>query len=465
LDNDETKNIILNNEQLFKYNAVVRYINIHQDISRLATQLSCSDETALRYVDGYKAGGKAFFARKETGKVSNRVMSTETKEKIIYLYQHKYAGWTYEHFNEFLKKHENIHYSKTSVRDLLIKNCLLSPSVRKYTSAMVKKLQAERTKKNETKENARSNIEENMELRSLLDHDPHPFRPRKRYSGELIQVDAATHCWFGDTKTYLHIAVDDATSKLLAGFFDTQETLYAYFNVLKDVLLNHGIPSTILSDNRNVFTNNLYEDVRDRITQFGYACENLGIRLKATSIPQTKGRVERALKTLQHRLPLELRIAGVSTIAGANAFLGQYIIEYNSKFGKEAIEPNDVFADPPSADEINLLLSTHYERPVGVNGVIRFESTDYVVLNSNGNLVNLRKGLKGNVTKTLDGSLYFNIANDTYALKARTLTKPDSKECRAEIDVIPHLEITIPKNMHIWKTTTFERFVNKQTLE
>ncbi|MBF0781194.1 hypothetical protein IR114_09035, partial [Granulicatella sp. 19428wC4_WM01] len=39
---------------------------------------------------------------------------------------------------------------------------------------------------------------------------------------------------------------------------------------------------------------------------FGFACFQLGISLKTTSIPQGKGRVERLNNTLQSRLPVDL---------------------------------------------------------------------------------------------------------------------------------------------------------------
>lgn len=39
-------------------------------------------------------------------------------------------------------------------------------------------------------------------------------RPRCAYFGEMLQMDASIHLWFGDTKTQLHIAVDDATGTI-----------------------------------------------------------------------------------------------------------------------------------------------------------------------------------------------------------------------------------------------------------
>jgi hypothetical protein len=43
---------------------------------------------------------------------------------------------------------------------------------------------------------------------------------------------------------------------------------------------------------------------------------------------QAKGRVERAHHTLQDRLVKELRLAGISTIEAANAFLPSFVADY-----------------------------------------------------------------------------------------------------------------------------------------
>lgn len=67
--------------------------------------------------------------------------------------------------------------------------------------------------------------------KSILEiNEAHPRRPRKTYFGELLQMDASIHNWFGDTKTQLHIAVDDATGAILGAYFDEQETLKGYFH-------------------------------------------------------------------------------------------------------------------------------------------------------------------------------------------------------------------------------------------
>jgi hypothetical protein len=67
---------------------------------------------------------------------------------------------------------------------------------------------------------------------------------------DYIQMDASVHHWFGRNKTQLHIAVDDATGAI---YFDTQETLNAYYHILYQILTKYGIPYMFLTDRRTVF--------------------------------------------------------------------------------------------------------------------------------------------------------------------------------------------------------------------
>ena len=52
------------------------------------------------------------------------------------------------------------------------------------------------------------------------------------------------------------------------------------------------------------------------LTQFGRAMQELDIQIICANTPQAKGRVERANQTLQDRLVKELRLRGISDIAG-----------------------------------------------------------------------------------------------------------------------------------------------------
>ena len=104
-------------------------------------------------------------------------------------------------------------------------------------------------------------------------------------------MDASGIVWFGDTYATLHLAVDDASGTVVGAFFDYQETLYGYYNVLKQILEKYGIPNEFLTDNRTIFTYKSISDPtteHDTYTQFAYACKSVGISIKTSSVPQKK---------------------------------------------------------------------------------------------------------------------------------------------------------------------------------
>lgn len=90
---------------------------------------------------------------------------------------------------------------------------------------------------------------------------------------------------------HLHVAIDDADGKIVGAYFDYQETLKGYYNVLHQILTNHGIPALFYTDRRTVFEykrKNRPSDAEDTFTQFSYAYHNLGIDIKTTSVPQAR---------------------------------------------------------------------------------------------------------------------------------------------------------------------------------
>ncbi|MBF9672457.1 ISNCY family transposase, partial [Streptococcus pseudopneumoniae] len=64
----------------------------------------------------------------------------------------------------------------------------------------------------------------------------HPSRPRKKFAGELIQMEASPHAWFGAETSNLHLAIDDASGNILGAYFDKKENLNAYYHVLEQIL-------------------------------------------------------------------------------------------------------------------------------------------------------------------------------------------------------------------------------------
>jgi hypothetical protein len=72
--------------------------------------------------------------------------------------------------------------------------------------------------------------------------------------------------------------------------------------------------------------------------------KQLGIEHIAAYSPEARGRSERLFRTLQDRLPKELRLAGITTIEAANAWIkAHYMAEHNALFAIAPAEDGTAF--------------------------------------------------------------------------------------------------------------------------
>jgi hypothetical protein len=205
---------------------------------------------------------------------------------------------------------------------------------------------------------------------------PHQPRRRRDCLGELVQIDGSEHAWFeirGGTCTLLAF-VDDATSRLMQMRFVASESAFDYFRTIRAYLQAYGKPVALYSDKHGIFRVNAKDAVGgDRITQFGRALMALNIDIICANSPQAKGRIERAFGTLQDRMVKELRLAGVSTIAAANAWLPGFIDSYNARFGRQPANAKDVHRPLTAADNLDEILAWREPRTVTLNLTLQYD--------------------------------------------------------------------------------------------
>jgi Winged helix-turn helix len=207
---------------------------------------------------------------------------------------------------------------------------------------------------------------------------PSPHQPRRRRDclGELVQIDGSEHAWFearGETCTLLAF-VDDATSRLMQLRFVASESAFDYFRTIRAYLETHGKPVALYSDKHGVFRVNAKDAVGgDGITQFGRALMDLNIDIICANSPQAKGRIERAFGTLQDRMVKELRLAGISTLAAANAWLPGFITAYNARFGRKPLNAKDLHRPLTGADNLDEILAWREERTVTNNLTLHYD--------------------------------------------------------------------------------------------
>ena len=428
---------------------------------RAALTLGCTKRHINRMLAGYRREGKAFFVHGNRGRKPATTIPEETRNTVVDLYRNKYYQANFRHYTELLEERENIRISPSSVAKILEAESILSPRV---TKARTKRIKKELLIK---KENASSKKEADAIQANLVAvEDAHSRRPRCAYFGEMQQMDASPYEWVPGQTWHLHLAIDDATGTVTGAWFDTQETLSGYYHVFHQILTNYGIPYQFFTDRRTIFTykqKNSPSLDEDTYTQFAYACKQLGVLLESSSVPQAKGRVERLNQTLQSRLPVELRLAGITTIEGANEFLHSYIKKFNAKFSLPIHHTKSVFVEQPSDETINLILAVLNERTVDCGHCIRFQNQHYRMLDNRGLQVHYRNGTKTMVIQAFDGSLYCCVNDkEIYALEKVPERYPSSKNLDAEQPAQKPKKKYIPPMNHPWRRSAFRKFVQNQ---
>lgn len=443
-----------------KYQIIKKLVDTTGNKQNAALKLGCTVRHINRLIVGYKKSGKEIFVHGNHAYQPISTIPEETKQLILNLYQTKYYECNLTHYQELLTEMEGIQISTSSISSLLRKQHILSPKAHRSTKKKVKKELIALKAKAKTKK-AQASIQN-----SLLDlEEAHPRHPRCAFFGEMIQMDASEFIWFGDTKAHLHIAVDDATGMLTGAFFDTQETLNGYYNVLHQILTDYGIPYQFFTDNRTVFEYKKKGDSdieKDTFTQFGYACKQLGIDIRTSSIPQSKGRVERMNGTLQSRLPVELRLKGISSIDEANQFLNSYIKKFNKRFALPIDSIKSVFETQPNSNKINLTLAILSSRKIDNGSCLKYHNDYYLPVDVNGHAVHHRKGTSVMVIKAFDGELYSSIGEHIYGLEKL----PEHHLTSNAFDLAQLPEISkkkyIPPMSHPWKKASFDKYMKKQ---
>lgn len=450
------KGVTLTVNENNKYIIIKNLVEKNGNKKRAALKLGVSLRSINRYIQKYSLSGKAAFRHKNHDNKPTTTISLETKAKIVNLYKFKYFDFNFSHFNEKLSELENIFISYSALYSILSNAGFVSKKARKSTKRF----------HNSNHIITNSHIVDDVLIKNneVDISSTHPRQERAKYFGEVIQMDASEHLWFGDTKAQLHLAIDDAYGVIVGAYFDKQETLNGYYHVFHQILSNYGIPLSFLVDKRTIF---YYKSLKmksldkDYYTQFSFACSLLGTGIDATSVPQTKGKVERSFNTHQDRLISELRLAGITTIEEANEFLTKYVPQHNKKFALPLNHSKSVFDKQPDEEEINLILATRYERIIDKGNCIKFKNHYYQTFENN-KLITLRPKSKCIVIKAYDGQLYLECKDKIYELKRLKIRKEVSKAI--DLDII-NKEVRskshTPASTHPWRHTLIKNHQKK----
>ena len=450
--------IILNIMEELKYKTIKNVVSGRTTKKRAESILNLSPRQINRLIIKYKTCGKLGFAHGNRNKKSPRKIDDDISKLIIDLYTNNYYDFSINHFNEILQKKHNIKISYPTLKRILADAYIISIYAHKKTKIKMKKLI--KLKGNNL------NIDQNSIIRINAIIDKKDARPRKekpKYEGEVIEMDACEHVWFGDTKTHLHGSIDVSTGKILGLYFDTQETLNGYYHITKQMILNYGIPARIKTDKRTVFeyTSKIKRDIEvDTFTQYGYMCNALGINLTCSSIPESKPHIERLWGTLQKRLIPLMREANICCISEANAFIQLYINTFNQQFSVHNHNNTNVYTkDSIVEKEIDKYLSVISFRIVDKGHSIKYKN-DYYKFELDGKQEYIAPKLKVLVIKDFNGNLYSTIdgLKNFYEL----VKIKDFQEYSAEFDIDRQIEVKLkktyrPPSNHPWKSGLFNK--------
>ncbi len=206
-------------------------------------------------------------------------------------------------------------------------------------------------------------------------------RPRKAQAGLLVLWDGSPHPWLEarGPRCCLVAALDDVTGQLLPGarFVPAEDTV-SYLRLLHTLVGRCGIPVALYMDRHSIFRRNdtawtVAEELRgcQDPTQVGRALAALGIEAIYALSPQAKGRIERLWGTLQDRLVAELRLAGITTLTAANAFLPGFTAAFNARFAQPPADARPAWRPLPRGLDLDRLCSLYTEATVLNDNTVR----------------------------------------------------------------------------------------------
>jgi transposase len=304
-----------------------------------AEMLGISERSFRRWRDRLREEGPEGLRDRRLGKPSSRRAAEAEIARMLGLWRERYADHTVKHFHEQLAKRHDYKLGYTVTKVHLHRAGLVAPAARR--SAHRKK------------------------------------RPRRPLVGMLLHQDASRFAWLpGDARQRdLVVTLDDATSAIYSALLVEEEGTASSFLGLGQVIERHGLFCALYTDRGSHYfrTPEAGGPVdKGKLTQVGRALAQLGIEHIAAYSPEARGRSERAFRTLQDRLPKELRLAGIGGVEAANRWLAEvYIPEHNARFAVAPEQPGSAFV-ADRAGAWREILCIQDERRVGNDNTVKW---------------------------------------------------------------------------------------------
>ena len=304
-----------------------------------AEMLGVSERTFRRWRDRLRDEGPEGLRDRRIGKPSGRRAAADEILRMLGLYREHYADFTVKHFHEQLVKRHDWRLGYTVTKLHLHRSGLVKPAPRR--SAHRKK------------------------------------RPRRPLPGMLLHQDASRHGWLdGAPSLDLVVTLDDATSAIYSAFLVEEEGTASSFRGLAEVVAAKGLFCALYTDRGSHYFHTPKAGgkvSRTQLTQVGRSLGQLGIEHIAAYSPEARGRSERVFRTLQDRLPKELKLAGITSAEAANRWLAEvYLPEHNARFAVAAEQDGSAFV-ADAAQAWREILCIQEERVVGNDNTVKWK--------------------------------------------------------------------------------------------
>lgn len=378
--------ITMSQKELHRHETIQKIRDHHLSITQAAEQLALSRSQVHRLLQAYDRFGITGLISKKRNRPSNRRHSEAFRNTVLDLVRE-----CYHDFGSTLAREKLFELHQLSVGKETLRQWMAEAGI-----WLTRKQRKQRV-----------------------------FQPRGRRDcfGELVQIDGSHHWWFEERgpKCALLVYIDDATGKLLHLRFAGSENTFDYLHATKAYLQQWGKPLAFYSDKHSVFRS-IHASQKDRssgLTQFGRALYELNIDIICANTPQAKGRVERANQTLQDRLVKELRLRSINTIEVANAYMPEFLEDFNARFAKLPRNPKDMHRPLAPHENLDGAMCRKEVRTLSQALTLRYDKVLFILDPTE--LSSSLAGKKVIVCDYPDGRL--EIMHDSFTLPYRTFDK------------------------------------------
>jgi len=397
--------------ELRRLKVVQAAVDHHVTQRSASTMLGLSERQVRRLIKRVREEKDRGIIHRGRGRPSNNRKTEKIKEKALSLYRKKYEGFGPTLASEKLLEMDGIGLSDETLRKWL--------------------LEAGLWKKRRKRSGHRQ------------------WRARKECFGQMVQMDGSHHDWLEGRGPQLVLMgyIDDATNTVFGRFYDYEGTLPA-LDSFKQYVRKCGLPISVYLDKHTTYksTGRLTVEqelagVKEPLSQFERALEELGVEVIHAGSPQAKGRIERLFGVLQDRFIKEMRLAGIRTKEEANAFLEHYLPIYNRRFSVLAANQTDTHVKLPRHIDIDRYLCIKTPRTVRNDNTIAHDGKLYQLAED----VSSRQVT---VEERVDGSVRIRSAGVN--VRYRQITER-AKKAVPEAKIPKPRKLYVPPKDHPWR--------------